>query len=404
MVTSRNYLIIMMLIMSQSCTKDGDQKNSKIDEGGNTVSQWKLVWADEFDGETIDESHWNKLRWRPGWVNNEKQAYTERDTNLYIRDGNLVIQGLTEPGYYGSDYTGTDYVADYTSGRINTDDKKSWTYGRFDIRAKLPKGNGSWPAIWMLGENISSVSWPNCGEIDIMEHVGFENGSIHGSIHTQDYNHTNNTQKSGSTYIGTATDSFHVYSLEWFPTYIRYLIDGSPFYFVYNDSNGDLAKWPFREPQYIILNLAIGGDWGGAQGIDASAFPMKMEVDYVRVYKISEDFNNVLVTIQVDMKNETVSNSGVRLSGGDFGSGQPGGLKMELVTGTSIWETTLTLPPNSNYNYKFRNGYYPATWSGGWEIVPDDCGEGQYDDRKLSIGQQDTTISSVCFGSCSECE
>ena len=363
----RTHLILMLLVITLGCAEDVEKNDGSIDEEENEVSQWELVWADEFDSEEIDGSKWNKLRWRPGWVNNEQQAYTDRDINLYLDDGNLVIQSLIEPGYYGTDYTGTAYNSDYTSGRMNTDDKVSWTYGRFDIRAKLPKGKGSWPAIWMLGENISTVGWPNCGEIDIMEHVGFDDGRIHASIHTEDYNHMNNTQKSGSTFIETATDSFHIYSLEWSPTYLRYLIDNESYFFVYNGSNGDVAKWPFDEPQYIILNLAIGGDWGGIQGIDPSAFPMKMLVDYVRVYEMSENFNNVRVTFQVDMKNETVNGTGVWLSGGSISSGQPGGLQMQPVSDTYIWQTTLTLPPNSSYTYKFRNGFYPDTWSGGWE-------------------------------------
>ena len=386
------------------CTEDVEKKYGIIDEEENEVLQWELVWADEFDSEEIDESKWNKLRWRPGWVNNEQQAYTDRDINLYLDDGNLVIQGLIEPGYYGTDYTGTAYNSDYTSGRMNTDDKVSWTYGRFDIRAKLPKGKGSWPAIWMLGENISTVGWPNCGEIDIMEHVGFDDGRIHASIHTEDYNHMNNTQKSGSTFIGTATDSFHIYSLEWSSTYLRYLIDNESYFFVYNGSNGDAAKWPFDEPQYIILNLAIGGDWGGIQGIDPSAFPMKMLVDYVRVYKMSENFNDIQVTFQVDMKNETVNGTGIWLSGGNISSGQPGGLQMQPVSDTSIWQTTLTLPPNSSYTYKFRNGFYPETWSGGWESLSGDCGTGQHNDRSLSVGISDRTLQAVCFGECIKCE
>ena len=399
----RTHLILMLLAITLGCTEDVEKNNGIIDEEENEISQWELVWADEFDNEEIDESKWNKLRWRPGWVNNEQQAYTDRDINLYLDDGNLVIQGLIEPGYSGADYTGTAYNSDYTSGRMNTDDKVSWTYGRFDIRAKLPKGKGSWPAIWMLGENISTVGWPNCGEIDIMEHVGFDDGRIHASIHTEDYNHMNNTQKSGSTFIETATDSFHIYSLEWSPTYLRYLIDNESYFFVYNGSNGDVAKWPFDEPQYIILNLAIGGDWGGIQGIDPSAFPMKMLVDYVRVYKMSENFNDVQVTFQVDMKNETVNGTGVWLSGGSISSGQPGGLQMEPVNDTYIWQTTLTLPPNSSYTYKFRNGFYPDTWSGGWESLSGDCGTGQHSDRSLSVGISDTTLQAVCFGECIKC-
>ena len=404
MKIARIHLILMIFPIMLGCTEDEENIDGIIDQDGIEFTQWEQVWSDEFDGTIIDESRWNKLRWRPGWVNNEQQAYTDRDTNLFLKDGNLVIQALTEPGYYGTDYTGTAYNADYTSGRMNTDDKVSWIYGRFDIRAKLPKGNGSWPAIWMLGENISSVGWPNCGEIDIMEHVGFDNGQIHGSVHTEDYNHANNTQKSGTTFIETATDSFHIYSLEWSPTYLRYLIDNESFFFIYNNSNGDVAKWPFDEPQYIILNLAIGGDWGGGQGIDPSAFPMKMMVDYVRVHKMSKNFGNVEVTFQVDMQYETVSGMGVWLSGGNISSGQPGGLQMQPIPDSSIWKTILTLPPNSSFTYKYRNGYYPNTWSGGWESVPDDCGEVQYNDRILSVGQLDTVIAAICFSSCSECD
>ena len=165
-----------------------------------------------------------------------------------------------------------------------------------------------------------------------------------------------------------------------------------------------MAKWPFDEPQYIILNLAIGGDWGGIQGIDPSAFPMKMLVDYVRVYKMSENFNDIQVTFQVDMKNETVSGTGVWLSGGSISSGQPGGLQMQPVDETSVWQTTLTLPPNSSYTYKFRNGFYPETWSGGWESVPDNCGADQHNNRSISVGEADMILPAICFSRCSACE
>ena len=259
---------------------------NKIPEGNNhNLEGWELVWNDEFNGDAIDDQKWNKLLWRPGWVNNESQAYTDRDTNLFIRDGKLVIRGLIEPGYSGIDYTGTAYSADFTSGRLNTAGKETWTYGRFDIRAKLPKGNGSWPAIWMLGSDISTAGWPHCGEIDIMEHVGYEEGNIHASIHTTDYNHMIGTQRTGQVMVPTATDSFHVYSLEWDSTYIRYLVDDDPYFFINNDSAGDKKKWPFNNPHYVILNLAIGGNWGGEKGIDNSVFPMEMEVDFVRVFK-----------------------------------------------------------------------------------------------------------------------
>ena len=395
-------LFVFFFVAILAC--EGEIKETKDDPVISDTSAWLLVWFDEFDGAGIDDEKWNKLLWRPGWVNNESQAYTDRDTNLFIRDGKLVIRGLIEPGYAGTDYSGTDYVADFTSGRVNTAGLASWTYGKFDIRAKLPKGNGSWPAIWMLGSNISTVGWPHCGEIDIMEHVGHDDGNIHASIHTTDFNHMIGTQKSGQVIVPTATDSFHVYSLEWDSTYIRYLINDDPYFFIYNDSNGDENKWPFNNPHYIILNLAIGGDWGGAQGIDNSAFPMEMEVDFIQVFKKSENSNNVNVTLQVDMKHETTSGTGVWLSGGNISSGQPGGLQMQPVDDTTVWEIILTLPPNSSYTYKYKSGHFPDTWSGGWESLSDECGTGQYNDRSLSIGVSDTTLAIVCFSECTVCD
>ena len=396
------YLLYLLLILF-SCN---EEQSKYTDQGDiSTLSEnWELLWSDEFNDEELDLTKWNKLNWKPGWVNNELQAYTDRDTNIFLENGHLVLQGNIEPGYSGTDYVGNNYVADYTSGRVNTDDKFSTTYGRFDIKAKLPAGKGSWPAIWMLGESISSIGWPQCGEIDIMEHVGYDQGLVHGSIHTQDYNHMYGTQKSGSKYVDDVTDAFHVYSLEWSPFYLRYLIDNEPFFFVYNDSNGDFGKWPFNDPHYLILNLAIGGDWGGVQGVSASAFPMKMYIDYVRVYKKSDTYNYVEVTFKVDMSNENISGSGVWLSGGDLGSGQPGGIQMLQSENPNIWQTTLTLAPNSNYTYKFRNGHFPNSWQGGWENVEDNCGFGEHNNRLITVNSTDTVLVAHCFGNCLECE
>ena len=396
------YLLYLLLILF-SCN---EEQSKYTDQGDiSTISEnWELLWSDEFNDEELDLTKWNKLNWKPGWVNNELQAYTDRDTNIFLENGHLVLQGNIEPGYSGTDYVGNNYVADYTSGRVNTDDKFSTTYGRFDIKAKLPAGKGSWPAIWMLGESISSIGWPQCGEIDIMEHVGYDLGLVHGSIHTQDYNHMYGTQKSGSKYVDDVTDAFHVYSLEWSPFYLRYLIDNEPFFFVYNDSNGDFGKWPFNDPHYLILNLAIGGDWGGVQGVSASAFPMKMYIDYVRVYKKSDTYNYVEVTFKVDMSNENISGSGVWLSGGDLGSGQPGGIQMLQSENPNIWQTTLTLAPNSNYTYKFRNGHFPNSWQGGWENVEDNCGFGEHNNRLVTVNSTDTVLVAHCFGDCVKCE
>ena len=386
-----------------SCSEEEDKAQGN-DQAPTFSSNWEMLWSDEFDGENLDLSKWNTLSWRPGWVNNELQAYTERDTNIFLESGFLVLQGLIDPGFSGTDYNGNDYNADYTSGRVNTDGKFSTTYGRFDIRAKLPKGKGSWPAIWMLGESINSIGWPDCGEIDIMEHVGYDEGMIHGSIHTEEYNHMYNTQRSGSKYIENVTSTFHVYSLEWSPFYLRYLIDDEPFFFVYNDSKGDNSKWPFDDPHYIILNLAIGGDWGGVQGISTSEFPMRMMVDYVRVFKQSNSYNNVDVTFRVNMKNENVNSTGVWLSGGNLGSGQPGGIQMTQSSDQNIWQTTLTLPPNSSYTFKYRNGYLPNSWQGGWEVLSNDCGVGDHNDRSLSVSDTDTLLLPICFGDCVACE
>ena len=370
----------------------------------NINEYWNLVWVDEFNESNLDNQKWNKLRWRPGWVNNEEQAYTDRDTNIFIRDGKLVIRALIEPGYVDNDYTGSQYNADFTSGRLNTAGKNSWKYGKFEIKAKLPRGNGSWPAIWMLGENISTDGWPHCGEIDIMEHVGYDEGNIHSSIHTTDYNHMNGTQQSGSTQISTVTESFHLYSLEWDSTYLRFSIDDNPYFFIYNDSDGDVNKWPFDHKHYIILNLAVGGDWGGVQGIDQNAFPMEMEVDFVKVYKKTESGKSINVKFQVDMKNETVSGTGLWISGGNLSPSRKSGLQMFLVPGSNIWEAELLLPKNSLFSYKFRNGYFPDSWFGGWELLSDDCGYGQYNDRILNTSEQDTILVPVCFGECITCE
>ena len=404
MVRSFNFLNFIFLVIIFGCGDSESESSDDIVIPEESDSTWNLIWNEEFSGQELDNNKWNVLKWRPGWVNNELQAYTNRDTNLYFKDGCLVIRALVEPGYFDEDYLGNSYNSDYTSGRINTAGKFNKTYGRYDIRAKLPKGRGSWPAIWMLGENISTDGWPYCGEIDIMEHVGYEDDIIHGSIHTETFNHNLNTQKSGSTIVNTATDSFHVYSLEWTPNYLRFLVDNDPYFFVYNDSEGNTSKWPFDNPHYIILNLAVGGDWGGVQGVDATRFPMEMLIDYVKVYEKTDVKNDVMVTFSVDMKNINVGGTGVYLSGGTLGSGSPGGIRMLSQEGTDIWSVSLSLPKNSTFTYKFRNGYFPTSWSGGWETVPTSCGTGQYNDRIVVTESVDTVLSLTCFNKCEECD
>ena len=396
------YTLLISTFVFVSCSETNTNNNE--DSMKPTPDEWQLVWSDEFDSDVIDEEKWNKLLWRPGWVNNELQAYTAETNNIFIENGNLVLQALYQPGYTGTDYQGNGYTTDYTSGRLNTAGKAEWSYGRFEIRAKLPEGVGSWPAIWMLGSSISSIGWPACGEIDIMEHVGFDEGNIHASIHTTAYNHILGTQKTAHINVPTATDSFHVYTLEWTANYMYFMVDDHPLHFVYNDSENDVDKWPFDQSAYLILNLAVGGDWGGAQGVDNSSFPMSMLVDYVRIYESTEYSNSANVTFQVNMEEQLTQVTGVYISGGTIGSGFPGGIAMEDPESDKIWSVTLSFPKGSVHTYKFRNGYFPETWSGGWEEVPNECGVDEYNNRQFIVPEADTVLSPVCFSRCIDCD
>ena len=240
------------------------------------AQSWQLVWQDEFIGNQINLSKWEHEVNGNGGGNNELQFYTARDTNSYVEYGNLVIQTLTE------NYSGNQY----TSARLRTLNQGDWKYGRVEVRAKLPAGTGTWPAIWMLPTDWVYGGWPNSGEIDIMEHVGYEPGAIHGTVHTQAYNHTNGTQVGAVTGVPDFDTNFHVYALEWTPLQIRVYVDNNH-YFTFNNQNQGWQTWPFDQRFHLILNIAIGGDWGGAQGVDDSIFPVKMYIDYVRVYQNS---------------------------------------------------------------------------------------------------------------------
>lgn len=232
---------------------------------------WKLVWRDEFSGKgDIDRSKWNYEVWRPGTVNNELQTYTDnRRENVRVNNGILTIEARRD-GYGG----------EFSSGRIKSQGKASWTYGKFEARIKLPSGGkGSWPAFWMMPDN-QSRGWPACGEIDIMENVSYDPGTLVGTIHTAAYNHTKGTQKEGRTSINHR--EWNTYTIEWDSGKIVWKVNGRE-YHRFNKHGGD-DQWPFNKPFHIILNLAIGGAWGGAMGVDKD-FPRQMQVDYVRVYK-----------------------------------------------------------------------------------------------------------------------
>jgi beta-glucanase (GH16 family) len=232
-----------------------------------------LVWADEFDRPGLpDPSRWT---YEDGFVRNqEAQYYTrQRLENARVEDGNLVIEARKEKLGGG----------EYTSASLITRGRGEFLYGRIEVRARLPRGRGLWPAIWLLGTNIQAVGWPRCGEIDVMENVGFEPGRIHANIHVEAYNHAAGTGKGASVLVPSAHDAFHVYAVEWTPERLDFFVDETK-YFTFQKESADVRVWPFDAPQYLILNIAVGGAWGGQQGIDDSVFPQRLLVDFVRVY------------------------------------------------------------------------------------------------------------------------
>ena len=244
--------------------------------GAPAQTRWELVWADEFDYQGVpDPARWT---YEEGFIrNNEKQFYTRRPENARVENGTLVIEARKEKFQN----------AEYTSASVTTSGKASWRYGRIEVRAKLPSGRGMWPAIWTLGTNIKQVGWPECGEIDIMENVGFDPDTIHGNVHTKAFNHVMGTNKGARIHVPNPHQDFHVYAVEWFPNRIDFFVDGR-MYFTFENTGGGTAEWPFNQEQYLILNTAIGGAWGGQRGIDDSVFPQRFLIDYVRVYKQGE--------------------------------------------------------------------------------------------------------------------
>jgi beta-glucanase (GH16 family) len=235
----------------------------------------KLVWSDEFNNKGLpDSTKWGYDVGGNGWGNHELQYYTDKKlSNARVENGYLVIEAKKEA--IGKNT--------YSSARLVTKGKYDFTYGHIDVRAKLPKGLGTWPAIWMLGSS-TPLKWPDDGEIDIMEHVGYNQGVIHASAHTRKYFHSIGTQKTATTSLPDCSEAFHVYSLDWDAESITMLIDNKPYFTFKNEHSGKEA-WPFDKPFHLLLNVAVGGDWGGQKGIDETIFPQKMEIDYVRVYQ-----------------------------------------------------------------------------------------------------------------------
>ena len=243
-------------------------------KGATTSST--LVWSDEFNGNSIDASKWGFEigTGSNGWGNNEQQYYTNRTDNAYVADGALHIRAKKEA--YGG--------KNYTSARLNTNGKFTFTYGYVEARLALPSSQGIWPAFWMLGANYATDVWPKCGEIDIMENVGYDPDTIVGSSHTEKYNHAIGTQKNAKIACTDCYKAFHVYALEWEEDEYRLYVDDQ-LYFTFKNEGTGYEVWPYDKRFHILLNLAIGGNWGGQKGIDDSLFPHVFEIDYVRVYK-----------------------------------------------------------------------------------------------------------------------
>ena len=241
----------------------------------SSAQQRSLVWSDEFNYTGLpDSSKWTAETGGHGWGNNELQYYTSgRLENARVGNGVLTIEARKE----------NKEGMKYTSARLITRQKAEWKYGRIDVRAKLPRGLGTWPAIWMLGAT-KPLRWPDDGEIDIMEHVGYDHGVVHASVHTRKYHHSINTQKTSKINIPDVSENFHVYSVEWNADSVKMLVDDKVFFTFSNERSGYEA-WPFDNPMFLILNVAVGGNWGGAKGVDETIWPRSMEVDYVRVYQ-----------------------------------------------------------------------------------------------------------------------
>jgi len=239
-----------------------------------------LVWQDEFDGNTLSKENWIFETGDHGWGNNEWQNYVA-DENTSVSDGTLKIVTKKEEPSPG--------VREYTSARLNS--TEHFTYGRMEIRAKIPehKGNGIWPALWMLGSNIQTVDWPACGEIDIMEYVSFEPDQVHFSIHSTANNHQDGTQiTSGPVILETIEEEFHNYGILWTNKYLKFYIDDiENIKLIFRrPAITNAENWPFSGSFYFLMNIAVGGDWGGLEGVNDDIFPAVMEVDYVRVYQV----------------------------------------------------------------------------------------------------------------------
>ena len=267
---AKNFInITLSLLFLISCMNNSKVNSDKI--SGILKKEYQLVWSELFENKILDATKWNIEIRDPGWVNNELQAYTNRQDNIRIDNNNLIIQGIKE----------SYEKANYTSGRVNTQGKMNWKYGRFEIRAKIPKQKGVWPAIWLLSETITTDGWPKCGEIDIMEHINNED-VIYGTIHSEEYNHMTETQIGGNTIIKNLDSEFHTFGLEWDSESLVWFIDDKVYHRV-DKKDYFKNEWPFDNNYFLIINQAIGGFWPGEPDQDFKT--TEYIIDWIKVYQ-----------------------------------------------------------------------------------------------------------------------
>ena len=280
MINKLNFIIVVCFFFFACSEEEMVSQNKETNDW--EIEGWNIVWQDEFDKDSLDLTKWSREIGGHGWGNNELQFYTDSDSNSYVENGNLILKAQVVPQGIGSS-KGLRY---YSSARLRTYGKGDWKYGRIEVKAKVASGQGIWPAIWMLPTDWLFGGWPSSGEIDIMEHVGYDLGVVHGSVHTEAYNHKINTQRSSARKIANVDTEFHVYSIIWDKDKISFFIDDVQYFLFENDQQGNYKTWPFDQRFHLLINIAVGGDWPGNPD-NSTNFPRKMLVDYVRVYEKS---------------------------------------------------------------------------------------------------------------------
>lgn len=279
------FVCVALPLTGQAKSRPMGPGEPKINERGGVPKGYHLSWSDEFSVDGLPDARiwgYDTGANKTGWYNNEEQYYAKaRLKNSRVDNGHLIIEAHKEDMSAQSDW---GHQA-YSSARLLTKGRKTFTYGFVEVRAKLPCHSGAWPAIWTLADKPDS-EWPDDGEVDIMEHVGSQPDQIHQTLHTKNHYFVNNTQKGVVTKIEDVCGAFHLYQMTWTRKFIKLGVDGQNYLIYRNEGRGNYKNWPFNKAQFLILNLAVGGDFGGKPKVDETSMPWKMQVDYVRVYQL----------------------------------------------------------------------------------------------------------------------